>query len=95
MSNRKKSAPATAVAASAPAQSQDTPAQAPKLGRFYRVHKISGYLYQMLEVEVDENVIKPVPCEKPDMRDLVLDKMADYVCPHIDSKRHPNNQKKK
>lgn len=71
-----------------------TPAkeEAPKesIYSYFRVKKLSNWRYQVLEVEVDENQVTPFKEGKEDVKELVLDRLVNLVCPHIDFKRKKN-----
>lgn len=54
---------------------------------YYRVKKLSAFLYQILEVQVDEAITPPSLCGKADLQELVMGKLYDYAYPHPDSKR--------
>lgn len=81
-------------ATSAPAPAKVTPAPAPQVVEggadpektyYYRIRKLTGFLYEILEVEVDETKQVPKLVSKQDMKHLLVDKMTDLVCPHPDT----------
>ena len=54
---------------------------------YFRTRKISNYLYEILEVEIDESVIQPVVDGKQDTRELIMDRIHNLICPRADFKR--------
>ncbi len=89
--NKTNSAPVAEIATpavAAPAeQSAPTPEKLKEKFSYFRVKKLSGFLFQALEVEIDEDEIKPVEYGKADLRELVMDKLYPVMVPSIDFKR--------
>ena len=80
----------------APERKLVDPAPDPDKTYYYRLRKITGFLYEILEVEVDETKQIPNVVSKQDMKHLHVDRMTDLVCPHpdtIDKKRRDIKRK--
>lgn len=75
------------------AQVEAIKAVAPKLAKYYRIEKITGFLHQILEVEVDESQIAPVRVGKQDLKQIIQDRIVDYVAPHPDGAAFRERQK--
>lgn len=63
------------VAAAAPAE----PAKKSNPQKYYRIRKITSYLSEIVEVEVDEAVIVPKAVSKQDLRELLMVRLEDYI----------------
>lgn len=62
--------------------------------KYYRVRKITGFLYELLEVEIDESEVIPVRIGKQDIGELVLSKAQDYIYVHPDNRRKKKHASK-
>lgn len=70
----------TASAAETPIKPETTAeSAAPKIERYYRIKKHTGFLYEILEVEVDENLIAPQSVSKQDMLAITQDKAMPFL----------------
>ena len=55
--------------------------------KYYRVRRISGFLSEMLEVEVDESLSPPVRIGKQDTMEMIMHKSHDFLWVHPDNKK--------
>jgi hypothetical protein len=73
---------ATKNAKPAPAPQAPSPGKEvadPKLYSYYRVRKLTGFLSELLEVQVDESQVKPKVVGKQDDRGLILDRARNVL----------------
>lgn len=69
-----------------PVKVEATETKAPAdIQRYYRIKKITGYLAEILEVEIDESIVKPKAVSKQDSWHLLLDKITQLVYPGPDA----------
>jgi hypothetical protein len=59
---------------------QPAPAVVPgPIARYYRIRKLTGFLSEILEVEVDETAVKPVVVSKQDSAQFLMGRIEDLV----------------
>lgn len=74
--------PAAKSAKSAPAKEEiKEPGKevAKQLQSYYRIRKLSTFLYEIVEVQVDESEIVPKPVGKQDTREILMVKLEDLL----------------
>lgn len=47
--------------------------------KYYRIRKITGYLHEIVEVEIDETEIVPKVVSKQDLRECLMVRLEDFV----------------
>lgn len=80
MAKHKSPVQAPAASSSNPVDTK-APAAKPerKLEKYYRIRKHSGFLYDVVEVEVDETITPPKAVTKQDCKELIQDRIVPFV----------------
>lgn len=63
-----------------------SPSLPPKKEKFYRIRRISNYLAELLEVEVDETQVKATIIGKQDLPEILQEKAMQHVYPSADAR---------
>lgn len=82
MASRKTASPAEAsLPTSSTPQTPESPKSLPGIAttRYYRIRKLSGFLSEILEIEIDESVIKPKMIGKQDSPQFLMGRVEDLV----------------